>query len=604
MDKKLGKGAARRNILQLIQHRENFAEASKSLQQHCQFTYDLIKRLGFEYELQGHQGCVNCLQWSSDGRLLASGSDDTQVMIWDPMKHKRVQTLSTNHMGNIFSVKFLGTNNSIVATAAGDGRVTAQSIDGTQILDCHHCHSNRVKRLANSPLESTVFWSAGEDGRVLQYDLRESHDCFTNRSSILLSFRKSFEVKCLAINPTKPHYLAVGANDSFVRLYDRRNIKPHPLSEVNDNEFIYPSRRKLKDSNCVQYFAPGHLAIDNSNVFTSRYVVTYITFNSSGSEMLVNMGGEQIYLFDINQERSLNEIRIPTFHKAKLIEESDECKCNLNSDGYSPNNSFDGRTKINKLPNCPCFYMRRGFHLSRRKWIGDVYCAARDYLYVTQKWPNELKAYVGLIKCLIALEWNEEARRWYEYLCLKYPDYGSHKQAQKLLNAITALDMKPKDFDADSNKEVDENEIQRRLQSRDYQLRFMGHCNTTTDIMEANFLGDNEGFICAGSDEGRIFIWERKTQSIVHALVGDVSIVNCLQPHPSTCLIASSGIDPVVKLWSPMPEDGIENIRVVKDIETVVRANQHRMALDPFETLLVNMGYDMEVSIPNAGEYF
>lgn len=102
----------------------------------------------------------------------------------------------------------------------------------------------------------------------------------------------------------------------------------------------------------------------------------------------------------------------------------------------------------------------------------------------------------------------------------------------------------------------------------------MGHCNTTTDIKEANFLGkylnsliakykctlngwisgEDGQYICAGSDEGIIFIWERKTQSIINALVGDVSIVNCIQPHPSICLVASSGIDPVVKLWSPMPE--------------------------------------------------
>lgn len=115
-------------------------------------------------------------------------------------------------------------------------------------------------------------------------------------------------------------------------------------------------------------------------------------------------------------------------------------------------------------------------------------------------------------------------------------------------------------------------------------------------------------------------MWERKTQTIVNALVGDVSIVNCLQPHPTSCLIASSGIDPVVRLWSPMPEviihtvdisaivilchlqDGIENTRVVKEVGTVVRANQHRMAMDPFETLLINMGYQMQGTFLNAGK--
>lgn len=75
------------------------------------------------------------------------------------------------------------------------------------------------------------------------------------------------------------------------------------------------------------------------------------------------------------------------------------------------------------------------------------------------------------------------------------------------------------------------------------------------------FIGEEGNFVCAGSDEGVIFMWERKTQTIVNALVGDVSIVNCLQPHPTSCLIASSGIDPVVRLWSPMPEVVLHTIR-------------------------------------------
>lgn len=37
-------------------------------------------------------------------------------------------------------------------------------------------------------------------------------------------------------------------------------------------------------------------------------------------------------------------------------------------------------------------------------------------------------------------------------------------------------------------------------------------------------------------------------------LQGDESIVNCLQPHPSYCFLATSGIDPVVRLWNPRPE--------------------------------------------------
>ena len=64
----------------------------------------------------------------------------------------------------------------------------------------------------------------------------------------------------------------------------------------------------------------------------------------------------------------------------------------------------------------------------------------------------------------------------------------------------------------------------------------------------------NGQYIVAGSDDGSFFIWEKSTTNIVRVLRGDDSIVNCLQPHPSICMLATSGIDPVVRLWSPRPE--------------------------------------------------
>jgi WD40 repeat protein len=61
-------------------------------------------------------------------------------------------------------------------------------------------------------------------------------------------------------------------------------------------------------------------------------------------------------------------------------------------------------------------------------------------------------------------------------------------------------------------------------------------------------------YIVSGSDDGSLFIWEKETTNLVRILQGDESIVNCLQPHPSYCFLATSGIDPVVRLWNPRPE--------------------------------------------------
>lgn len=42
-----------------------------------------------------------------------------------------------------------------------------------------------------------------------------------------------------------------------------------------------------------------------------KLTATYVAFNAAGSEMLVNMGGDHIYLFDINNPRHINELQVP-----------------------------------------------------------------------------------------------------------------------------------------------------------------------------------------------------------------------------------------------------------------------------------------------------
>ncbi|CAH1955482.1 unnamed protein product [Acanthoscelides obtectus] len=251
--------------------------------------------------------------------------------------------------------------------------------------------------------------------------------------------------------------------------------------------------------------------------------------------------------------------------------------------------------------------------------MGDLYNAARDYVYVIKRWPEHKPAYIELIKCLIALKWTKEAQNWLEYFCSVHPDYSDNTQVSELRQKIESALSEEKASSAKSSgrtngddkdgsatdgtdpaseekerflRRVDEAEQKKRMESLDFEVRFVGHCNTTTDIKEANFLGEDGQYVCAGSDEGYIFIWERRRAGIVTVLSGDVSIVNCVQPHPTACFLASSGIDAAVKLWSPISEEDVaSNPRLVKDIDAAIESNQQRMSMDPFESMLVNMGY-------------
>ena len=79
---------------------------------------------------------------------------------------------------------------------------------------------------------------------------------------------------------------------------------------------------------------------------------------------------------------------------------------------------------------------------------------------------------------------------------------------------------------------------------------YRGHCNTET-VKDVNFYGLNDEYVVSGSDDGHLFIWDRKTTKIVNILKGDGEIVNVVQGHPYEPMIACSGIDSTVKIFGP-----------------------------------------------------
>ncbi|KAJ9560336.1 hypothetical protein OSB04_005496 [Centaurea solstitialis] len=129
----------------------------------------------------------------------------------------------------------------------------------------------------------------------------------------------------------------------------------------------------------------------------------------------------------------------------------------------------------------------------------------------------------------------------------------------------------------------------------DMKQRYVGHCNVGTDIKQASFLGQKGEFIASGSDDGRWFIWEKSTGRLIKVLMGDGAVVNCVQSHPFDCVVATSGIDNTIKIWTPlasMPSvvaggaAGPETANILDTMEGNQRRLSHnRESLLPFEIL-------------------
>ncbi len=129
-----------------------------------------------------------------------------------------------------------------MATCAGDTQVRVHDFEKKATIYVFNCHSRRVKRLESIHTEPFVFWSASEDGTIRQFDIRCpqhvrlftylcSNNNFKQSSSVtspnvLIDLTRHIggeaEAKCLAVNPVRPSMLAVGANDGYIRVFDRR----------------------------------------------------------------------------------------------------------------------------------------------------------------------------------------------------------------------------------------------------------------------------------------------------------------------------------------------------------------------------------------------
>uniref|UniRef100_A0A915IQG4 WD and tetratricopeptide repeats protein 1 n=1 Tax=Romanomermis culicivorax TaxID=13658 RepID=A0A915IQG4_ROMCU len=544
------------------------------------------------------------------------------------------------------------TDDRILVTGAGDCKVRVHDVEctrrgnasGDSAIQVYGCHFARVKRVAAHRQEPHVILSAGEDGLVMQYDLREPADCrsFCNHALINLNAHlgPDCEIKCLALNPLRPEMMAIGANDHFVRVYDRRMIAPKPVKLSYDG-----SRRVLWDRsailslnienidynfppNSVQYFIAGHLPVkcaDRRNRFR-RLTTTYLTFDPSGKSLLVNLGGEQIYLFDLYDEKKTSLLedfrrffvdeKSPEILKGIKFAPADHSR-NIFLINRSPNNTpnlpfrvqllkqkansefdrenFDSALALysralEQSPKTAILYSNRAAAYMRRDWDGDTYAALRDCYTTLHLEPENLKALFRLCKCLYELNQYHSAQCCLEIFMQKYPEQAQSHSCIKLWNEVSSSIKNDKNSDSPTNKrqrtfennsgatshqqqnqdlstdsangERDElysnltptsnnflSDQEKSLQSRayDYCKRYCGHCNTTTDIKEANFFGCNGEYVMGGSDDGKFFIWDSRTCEIVKAMVGDDKIVNCLQPHPTQCLLATSGIEHTVK---------------------------------------------------------
>lgn len=203
-----------------------------------------VERLELMYKLERHTGCVNSLNFNKYGNLLVTGSDDLSIIVWKWASNEILHTHESGHFSNIFQTKFLELDNVgiDIASSSRDGQIRHSKIlpsGGKPVTKVIVTHGSAVNKLAVTPNNPSEILSAGEDGRIIRCDLRD------NTVERLLTVRTEKKGRVglysIANHPMDPEFCVCG-RDSYVRVFDRRNLKV-PSKLFCPNNYLNVSTR-------------------------------------------------------------------------------------------------------------------------------------------------------------------------------------------------------------------------------------------------------------------------------------------------------------------------------------------------------------------------
>jgi len=320
-------------------------------------------------KLQGHDATVLSLSFSNDEKFLSSGGADNKIILWDTISGNKVLKLK-GHKDGVKSVIFSPVSN-ILASGGDDRTIILWNIETGKEFSRFEKHTEPINCLSFSP-DGKLLASGASDKNIIIWDV-------VNRKLIRYLSGHEDQVNCLSFSPDGK-YIASGSGSFVHTLYNSDNSVR--VWEVNSGNEIAIFRK--------------HNVMVNSVCF------------SKNGKILASAAGNFVQ-FEKNFIRFWN---LSYFHDTSTLKEkikSYEMKYNLKIEKLSV---IPKKLKHNKLP----------------VW-------SNNYLYY---WIEEAKnGNIGAMKELASIyEANEDDSKaifWYDKLD-KLDDQNSRLKIKKIIN--------------------------------------------------------------------------------------------------------------------------------------------------------------------------
>jgi len=246
-----------------------------------------------------HQSKISCLDFSKNGRYVATGSDDGIIKVWDVENGSSI--FSNNYGAKINSVS-IDPNGIHVAAggAAADVKVWHIATDSLIIDDNH---SAEVYQIAFS-IDGNYIASVSRDNTICLRSIYSDSVCWVGKHSK--------PVRCLAFNH-EGNFIATGSEDLSIKIWDV--MTGGQVAQCNDDGIVYtlafsPDGFRLLTGNGngkvrVWDILTGNLLWTGSH----SKKVNEVTFSSEGQRMLSCSDDESVKVWELMEAGIIDPLR-------------------------------------------------------------------------------------------------------------------------------------------------------------------------------------------------------------------------------------------------------------------------------------------------------
>jgi WD40 repeat protein/GTPase SAR1 family protein len=176
------------------------------------------------HTLMGHQGRIEALEWSPDGRMLASASRDKIIHLWEPRSGKIGLTLK-GHQDAVMDLAW-SPNGQILASASADKTVCLWDTQSGELIKILKGHNGRVRSVAWSP-KGEMLASGSDDAAVIVWS--------TQSGSMLRMLKVSGNLVMSVMWSPDGKTLASGSADGFIVLRETENFRRSLILKGHDS---------------------------------------------------------------------------------------------------------------------------------------------------------------------------------------------------------------------------------------------------------------------------------------------------------------------------------------------------------------------------------